>query len=320
MTNHYFKFQIPYKQIHKILHNYKNIIFYIDISSIARGLYNKKVILMEIERFFSTKKLPTTMFDECRYFYNNLYRQFKKYNPKFITMFDDGTCLQNTVLLKSYKSGGSSIKYIIQEDVERDLYYKIKQYYFKCIESHFNKKPISYTINLYEYESDLVPYYIIKNNFLNSQNLNTLNVILSTDKDLAQTCQFKNTIQCATLYKRKTSSIEFNILYDNNAISYFYKNFKRGSLSSKYIPLILAIAGDKADRINGLKNIGYSKAIKSIIYNNINPYFNKTSTLPTEYEPFRKIINTNFKIISFDEQIKRLPITTKFNIDNQFKN
>ena len=320
MTNHYFKFQIPFKKIHEILINYENIIFYIDISSIARGLYNKRVILMELEQFFTTQQLPETMFNECRVFYNNLYKQFKQYNPKFVTIFDDGTCLQNTALLKNYKSGGSSINYIIQEDIERDLYYKIRQYYFERIEKHFNKPPRSYVVNLYEYESDLIPYYIIKYNLLDSQNLKTLNVILSTDKDLAQTCQFLNTIQCATLYKRKTSSLEFNLLYDNNAISYFYKKFKRGSLTSKYIPLILAIAGDKADKIDGLKNVGYAKAIKVILYNNMKSHFNKLSDLPLEYEPFRQIINTNYKVTSFNEQIKRLPLTTKYNIETVFKN
>jgi len=319
---HYFKFQIPYKTIHEILYRnqYANILFYIDLPSICRGFYNKQVIDLELANYFETKQLPQLFFNEANSFYNNLLNQFKQYNPKFITFYDSGECIQNKVLFKPYKGDRSKvIDTVLLEDTERELFKRIKNYYFEEFIPKFTIPNLSKVIFTNEYEGDFIPYFIISNNLLNSKFGNVLNVILSTDKDLLQTCIFKNTIQCSTVYKKTTGTLDFYTLNDDNAIGYIYKKFKRGVLTSKYIPLILSLAGDKADNIDGIPGIGEAKAYDMIINNAMEYQFHETTPIPQKYEQYREMIVKNFKLISFDEQLKRIPFTFLSTIKQQLE-
>jgi len=307
---HYFKFQIPYKTIHTILERggYNHVIFYIDLPSICRGFYNKRVIDIELGNYFETQKLPELFFNEARIFYDGILNQFYKYNPRFITFYDSGECLQNKVLYNAYKGERSKmIETILMEDTERELFKRIKNYYFEEFIPRFNIQNLSRVIYTGEYEGDFVPYYIISNGLMRSGLKSTLNVVLSLDKDLLQTCVYRNTLQCATLYKKSTGKLEFHTLSDDNAISYIYKKFKRGILTSCYIPLILSLAGDKADNIPGIPRVGDANACKIIVENGMDPYFTETSPLPSKYEKYRNMILKNFKLISFDEQLTRIP-------------
>jgi len=309
---HYFKFKPPYKTIHEIAQRggYTNIIFYIDLPSICRGFYNKQVIDLELANYFETKQLPELFFDEARNFYDRLLHEFNRYSPKFVTFYDSGECLQNKTIYKAYKGDRSKVvDTILLEDTERELFKRIKNYYFEDFIPRFSIPGLSKVIYTAEWEGDLVPYYIISNNLLNSCNPRTLNVILSTDKDLLQTCVFKNTIQCSTLYKKSVGKLEFHVLSDSNAISYIYSNFKRGLLTAKHIPLILALAGDKADNIPGIPRVGDATAIKMIVSEGMEPIFHEQSPLPFKYEKHRDMVIKNFKLISFDEQLKRIPFT-----------
>lgn len=288
---------------------FKNIIFYIDLLSIARGLYNKNTLLFEIDSYFESRQPPKFFIDELKLFLNNLWMNFRNYNPFFIIFFDQGYCKQNNDLLNTYKERRNYNQYIDIGDDEKDLLKKIKEHYLSEIEKNFTKQNISVVINLNEYESDFIPYFVLQNNLLNSNDKSTLNVILSLDKDLLQCCEFENVIQYVTLFNKK--ELVFTVYHNENAISYFYKNFKRGLLSAKYIPLLLAIAGDKADNIEGIKNIGYSKAYNLIIQYKLEPDINLSTKLPKELEPYRQQIINNYQLISFKSQITRIPILIK---------
>ena len=269
---------------------------------------------MELSRYFQSQTLPVTMVEEAKQFCNDLYRNFKQYNPRFVIFFDNGTCLQNSAVQKQYKQGRSSSSYIL-DDKERDLFYQIKNYYLEQIETKFHKPPVGFVFNLKEYESDLVPYYVIFNRLLNSNDRKTLNIILSTDKDLLQCCKFRNTVQCITTYSPKEGKLLFNIYYYENAISYFYKKFKVGlGITADFVSLLLAIAGDKADYISGIKNVGYARAYKLILKYGLPPVITGSTELPDELEPHRKLIISNLKVIDFEQQITRLPAT----IDSYF--
>jgi len=323
VKSYYFKFKVPFNAINTVLEKCKfsNIRFFIDILSIARGLYNKSVILMELDNYFTNKELPKTMINEARQFYNQLYKTYKYYNPIFVTFYDYGVCLQNTGLSKGYKDGRSTDDYF-SDDLERDLFKKIKEYYLQTIYEQFNKVNLSYVVNLEKYESDLVPYFVIRNNLIECGNTRkTLNVILSTDKDLLQCCRFKNTIQCITTYKPKESRLDFKVYHRNNAISYFYKKFKDGlGITAEFVPLILALAGDKADNIEGIRGVGYAKAYQLILKHKLPPVIDIGTDLPPELEKHRKLIIRNLDLIDFERQISRLPTLIRQNLTNQFQN
>ncbi len=311
--NYYLKYQIQYSNIFDVLNRLhkKKINFFIDLQNIARGLYNKDVIFMEINRYAVENKISNIFIDELKQFLNNLYSRFKQYDPFFILSFDDGKCEQNTAIQSYYKNGRNNNN-IIVEDQEIEIFKKIKSYYFNEINKQFNKKDLSKVYYLKEYESDFIPYYCITENIFDAKENDILNVILSVDKDLLQCCKFNNTIQCATTFhgsQKGKKQIHFGI-YDNiNAIKYIYSNFKRGILSAEYIPLILSITGDKADGVIGIPGIGPARACKIIENERLPSKLNKKDLLsyPKVIQNNFEKIQSNYQIISFEEQIKRIP-------------
>lgn len=308
----YLKYQIPYKQIYQLLNkkHYKNINLFIDLPSISRGFYNANLIHNEINRYVEEKTLPTLFIEESKTFYNTLYKKFSQYNPKFITFYDSGRCQQNTVIDSTYKATRiAPVSNLLLENEELELFRKIKQYYLSVFPEQFNKTKLSLVITSDTYELDLIPYVFLKDNVINCNSDITLNIILSTDKDLLQCCSFQNTIQCATLYSKKNKQLLFYVLNNENALSYIYKKFKIGLLTAIDIPLILALMGDKADNISGIKGVGPAKACQLLVKykQQLSGQIHEHISWPKELQPYVKQIMKNYKLISFEEQMKRIP-------------
>lgn len=317
-ASHYLKYLVPFRLLFEKLNreqHYKNIIFYLDVLSISRGFYNKKVIDMEVGNYIQTQKMPSIYPKELKEFLNNIYSKFSRYSPKFVLFYDGGQCLQNTTISKFYKEERASEKYFHLEEDHKVLMNSIKSYYLNEVINTFNKPGLSCVAWSQEYEMDLIPHYVITKNFLNSKSPNTLNVILSIDKDLLQTCRFENTVQAVSLYKKSTG-IDMK-LYDRfNAVGYIHKGFKRGGLAAEYVPLILALSGDKVDGIKNIPRMGPATAVKAIQMYNLPPRIMNDTNLGT-LEEHRELIMNNLKLTSFDEQISRVPIMELNKIDEK---
>lgn len=311
MTSKYLKYRIPYSEINNQLKisNYKQVIFFIDLNSIARGFYNRDVIRTEFGYYLEDKRLPFLLIDELKEFLNNLYFAYKQYKPTFCIFYDDGVGLQNTNVSNKYKTNRTNqSKSYIENDDERELYYHIKKYYFEEIYQQFNKPGLSKVIYLKDYESDFIPYYFIKKyEFCN--NPKTMNIILSVDKDLLQCCEFSNTFQAISVYIKTQSKIESVLYNDLNAVCFLSKRFKPdGMVTSKYVPLLLAIAGDKSDNIIGIKKgLGFVKAIEMIQDYGLPADFNSSYKLPMIIQNEKLKLQTNLSLTSFERQISRIP-------------
>ena len=317
-VSNYLKYLIPYSLLYEKLNTekqYKNIIFYLDVLSISRGFYNKAVIDKEIGNYMTTREMPTLYIQELKEFLNTIYSKFKYYNPKFVLFFDGGMCIQNTTISKFYKANRASQKYFYLEESHKELYGKIKDYYLNEVNTGFNKPGLSCVLASQQYEMDLAPHYVITNNMLNSQSPNILNVILSIDKDLLQTCKFPNAVQAVSLYKKSQSKIDMHLYDNSDAVSYIHKGYKRGGLTAEYIPLILAMSGDKIDGIDGIPRVGPATAIKMIQRYNLPPIITKDTPLPGELQEHQQKLIDNVRLTSFDEQISRIPITEKNKFD-----
>ena len=78
---HYLRYVVPFKDIYSELNKkrYKQINFYIDLASIARGFYNRTVVKMEIGNYIqSGGQMPTIFINELKEFLNDLYFKFKQ--------------------------------------------------------------------------------------------------------------------------------------------------------------------------------------------------------------------------------------------------
>ena len=315
---YYLRYPLNYNYILKILEDNKKekINFFIDFNSICKGFYKSETILYEISEYGEHGEPSGKLISELRDFLNNLYKIFKKYDPFFVIHYENGAASQNREILKTYKCGRNIATSIPGEDqVMTDIFRNIRDYYYSKIAAEFTKDELCYVHYDKMYETDCVSQYCIRNDIFDSAQPNVLNIILSVDKDILQATKFKNCIQCISGFhanKQKGKYDLFMNVYDNrNAISYLYNDFKPGILTAKYIPMILSLAGDKSDDILGISGIGYVKAIKLIEKNNI-PC--DIVSLKRDIKLMPKIIQDNidriiqnYKIIDFDEQIKRLP-------------
>lgn len=305
----YLKYRIPYNLINEALKNYKNLVIFLDLNSIARGFYNRDVILSELNNYVESKQLPTLLIKELKEFLNNLHSSYKRFNPKFCIFYDLGFNEQNKSVSNSYKINRTNeTKTYLIDDEERALYYQIKQYYFEEINKQFNIKGLCKVVFLDKYESDFVPFYFI-NKYDFTKDPNTMNLVLSVDKDLLQCCQLPNTFQAISVYLKSESRIDSVLYNDINAVKYLSKTFQPDNfITSKYIPLILALAGDKSDGIDGIKKgLGVVNVIKMIKLYNLPPDFNSTQTLPNDISPYKLNIQTNLSLTSFERQISRIP-------------
>lgn len=321
IQSRYLKFQIPYSKIYERLNagNYKNIIFHIDLPSISRGFYNREVIEYEIADYIETQKMPTYFLLEAQQFLSNLYIKFKQYNPKFNIFYDNGNCGQNNALYSGYKDRSRDRSKVILEDLDMELFSNIKNYYYEQFEPLFTIPGSSKVTFLKEYEADFVPWILLRYNIWNCQDPSTLNVILSVDKDLLQCCQYPNVIQVFTLFSKQNSSIQFNVYDDMTAVQQLYDKCERGTLTSKYIATILSLCGDKADKIPGIPRVGEANACKLITNYNLPADLTTVQKFPDALKEHAKIIIRNYKLISFEEQLKRIPIPKLNAILNGFK-
>ena len=317
-NNIYIKYPLKIHLIQEILlkTKRKKINFFIDLNSICKGFYNTETVLYEIGEYSANGEVSDKLIVELKFFLNNLYNEFKSFDPFFVIFYDTGRCLQNRLVLPSYKSGRSISTIGITEDAKQtEIFRKIRHYYYQKIVETFNKQDLCSVQFIPDYETDCVPHYCLRFNVFDAADNDILNIVMSVDKDLLQTCEFNNTIQCITSFKADKEKGKFKInfgLYDKlNAVSYIHEKFNPGILTAKHIPLILALAGDKSDEIPGIDGIGPVKAIKLIENNSIPATIHEIkqniNSMPKIIQNNLDIIIRNLKLISFDEQLKRLP-------------
>jgi len=313
--NRYIRYSVPTDFLKRVAQRKTRVVFFIDLLSISKGLYQKNNVFMEIKHYIEHRQPSDTLIQEYRSFLNKLYIDFKEFNPYFVTFYDDGQNAQNLTISSGYKAGRSSMGDILCDDQEYQAYVQIKQLYFIKIEQRFTKEHFGQVYYLKEYESDLIPYYCIINNLYKSGENDTLNIVFSCDKDLLQCCAFNNTVQLTNRFfpsKIGNKRLDIKVFDDRNAIEYIYDKFKQGQLTAKYIPLILAIAGDKADHIGGIKGVGPAKAISMIQNFNIGPDIwdleRDKDKLPSCIKENLGLVIRNMKMIDFKQQLKRTSI------------
>ncbi|MEM3451999.1 MAG: hypothetical protein QW835_00030 [Candidatus Hadarchaeum sp.] len=189
---------------------------------------------------------------------------------------------------------------------EAALLEQIKKYYFvKLLElEKFENVKVFY---LKQYESDFLPHYMICKNYYESASDQILNAILSVDKDLLQTLKFPNTVMCTCTYRRGDRVL--GIYNRENAFAYLLGS--PSSLTAEYIPLVLSIAGDRSDNIPGVKGYGIKKAVDFVIRYRIPPLLEeikrKRGVMPSLIQENFETVERNYHLISFEEQIRRLP-------------
>lgn len=265
---------------------------------------------------------------------NHWMRYFKKRNITCnIFFFDErGDSTFHYNHSKSYKQDRKITRYKKMEDCGLDETF-IKHFHvlydnnMRAVSKICNIVNNVFYIGLQHLESDFIPKYLMQELFTDDNgklDKNYINIILGNDKDFGQLLNENNVFQLV-----KNNDKTYELRNKGNALEKFVKmSFSEGEKlrNASFIPLMLAISGDEADSIFGLKGIGYKTCYKFLnkLYINkiiddddydVDKFFNKLK----EYKKINpkyfsdkvshaiisnedKIIN-NYSLASFDKII-----------------
>jgi len=313
---YYFKLKPLYELLEK--QNKKYITFFVDIQNISRGLYSSK----SLEYYYYSKD-SNLYFEEIIRYINWLYSKFKKYEPYIVIFADSGKSKYHHMINEDYKAhrrdgsfftGVSNTTEFTSADLLNILIHLKKVTYEKLFEYQAKTDYMSF-IYLHLLETDFIPHYIIRNNLIETNTDDNINILLSVDKDILQTTKFKNTYQLIIRYHMSNKKTE-TLLFDNStAYKYLIKDLdKKGKyqIGAEYIPLILAIAGDSSDNIQGIKGYGYKKAIQLIKQTNLAPDLSNINEIENPIvKKYKLLIEKNYSLTSFDKLIDSLPFKYK---------
>ena len=319
------------KKVQKDHHKYIN--FFIDVRSVVPMFFDDKLTKLIINDASSMDiYIRSTLYNFFSYVDRHLYYAMdQKLVPRFFFFSDQGESTYHKKIDKDYKANRSHSFTVLSEEE----YLRSKQLIngiLMMFSRFISEIPGIYYIHLDYLESDFIPYYILSNyNF----GRNDINIIKSRDKDLAQCLSLKpDTYQYFIDRQGKV------ILSDKDAINYHFKVKDDIHLPSNLVSLILAIAGDSADNVIGIKGIGYKKIVDFLYHcNDIidwsldnfenlnkildldeNQFSKKThKTILSKLKENKDLIEKNLKLTDFKYLCENLPLHHKLKIDQIIK-
>lgn len=176
------------------------------------------------------------------------------------------------------------------------------------------------------FEADFIPHYIINKLDLSNENKfkldNTYNYIFSTDKDLGQTINNPKTFQVKKIWdqvpeynvegkyigtKRGRATKIVDYLTVNNEILKDYE--LKFPPASNYIVTLLALVGDDADEIVGLRGISYKKAVEMLElmeWKKVSEFMEHWESYDSFYEHVKNKMPENLEIKLYNDEQERL--------------
>lgn len=273
---------------------------------------------------------------------NHWMRYFKRKNIGCnIFFFDErGSSVYHDSISKRYKEKRKTSKQRIASELLLgddfyDKYYKVYDDNIAVVSGLFSRLNNLFYIKLKDLESDFIPKLLI-NEFFSSNgetDKRYTNIIIGNDKDFGQMLYEPNVFQIVKLATEK----RFELRTSWNVLEKFVKTpFTEDCVlrNPKFIPLMLAIAGDEADSIFGISKVANKTIYKylnrlykdkiiddndydvELFYNKIENYkkinanyLNDLTTHKLISEKDRMI--DNYKLTSFDKVLEWLKNDSK---------
>lgn len=298
--------EMNYKNRLNVFFDMKNLLGLSFMEQIMAGLYNNSQVynLTDMSIFVS-------FMNHLKRMKEFLYQFYPVVN--FIYFMDNGESKYHKHHHIGYKAN-RTVTTKLTEDVVKG-FMEIYHTNLNITKKVMNKIKDAYLVCLEQLESDFIPYYVI--NEMNDISDSSINIVFSNDKDMYQCINLDNTYCYVKNYSKKTDYI----LTKENAVKYYLKDKTlNGDVIGvlKYFDLLLALAGDTSDGIDGIKGVGPKSAYKIIIH------LLQEKILPQDNKLFIRQLYSNeniFKnnILNMHDRIK-LVNKVKENIDKVIRN
>lgn len=348
-TSYLPKYAVLDEMLKNIINQNQTVCLYFDTKNILSSLHS----VTEQQRLIQSFKSNSDRFIIARTIIliaNHWMRYFKRRNIGCnIFFFDErGSSVYHNIYSKKYKENRKISKQriaselLLEEDFY-DKYYKVYDDNISVASGLFSILNNLFYIKLKDLESDFIPKLLMNEYFTTNGVLDNkyLHFIIGNDKDFGQLLTFNNVFQICRIVNEKRFELRSSI----NIMEKFVKMGFDDSCklrNANFIPLILAVSGDEADNVRGIKGLGNINFYKylnklycdSIItdddytaekfyhkieeYKKLNPnYFTDVTTLKLLSE--KEQILTNYKLTSFNELLDWLQLSTKNKILSQLE-
>lgn len=264
----------PPKEIDTLINQLgvKKLNIYVDFKNACTSLFIDNVVQEIVNYSDMGRTVDNSIFQSIIKFASSWkkYALSKQLDYKIFYMSDHGKSYYHVNLHDGYKNS----RHV--GDVNLPDYYKdlipIRRKNYELAEKICNRIPNFYVFLLGYLEADFVAHYLINKYYDNDD---TLNIIISSDKDMYQTIKKKNII---LLYKSYGK-----IFYlDKDMVLPKYLNYEKMSNSNKtkkidliktfdlnHFDLLMSLVGDAGDDVPGVKGIGPVRALELISNNDL---------------------------------------------------
>jgi 5'-3' exonuclease len=247
--------------------NHLNI--FVDLKGCLRNIYMEDIIA-QIYQISKENGISYFILDSIMNFITTINRWLVTddipFTFDFIFFWESGGSIPHNLDSKGvYKLNRNNMVFkIIDKQIYKE-FSKVKELNFRMFEKIGPHIPRVNIVSLKSIEADFIPYYLIKYSDSELINDNSVNLILSSDKDMFQGLDLPNTYQ----YIKKSSRSSDNNDYIISGDGYFPLYFKNLKGLEDFIPadlfsFILSIQGDSSDNVNGFKRYGPKKSYEVI--------------------------------------------------------
>jgi len=241
-----------------------NINIFVDVKGCCTSMYSEWCVRHVLESSKCDRHINLDMFSSLLYFiaFHKKYAARHDFKFNIIFFMEQGKSKYHLNIYKDYKSNRLNSDFFGLDLESRERFFQILDKNYGLCEYVINRIPNCSFYCLKYCEADFIPYYIMKNKFSDEYMNDSINIVYSRDKDMLQCLEFKNTYQFyKASYKDQSRMISEDDLY-----KHFVKNEECTSIKNgaKWFPLLLALGGDNADGVPGIKGLGAKTLWKNI--------------------------------------------------------
>ena len=247
-------FYPPYSLLDEVVSSggYTHLNLFIDIKGILQSIYKDETMKAIVESSLQSKKFDSSIVTNILNFmlYNKKYALKRNITVDFFIFFEIGSSFYHESISSSYKYSRKIDNLHGLDRSHKEYHTHIMQNNYDLIDRVINKIPNAYSIRLQNFEADFIPYYLIRNDYVLSDN--SANIIFSSDHDL---------LQCLDLpgnnFVLRKIKMNKRIIRRGNAVKEHFKFDE--DYPDNYLTLFMSIIGDTGDDVDGITGLGPSR-------------------------------------------------------------
>lgn len=297
-ASQFFSYYPKYEYLDNLLSTcQKNKInLFVDVKGCAPALYLEWGVKTIIDYTKESRHISIHVFAAILQFiaFHKMYAAKRGIKINFHFFMEQGKSTYHTSIYSPYKSNRNLADFFGLDLAAREMFDKVMDKNYDICEYVINKIPGCHFYRLKYCEADFIPWHIMKMKFSESELCDSLNLIYSRDKDMHQCLSFPNAWQ----YYRGSYKDKSSMINEDNCFEHWFKvPCKRIPRIADWFPLFLAMIGDSADCIPGIKGIG-PKAILKYLDEIFELYGGNPDTMYQKTMSATKVLGDSKNVIS----------------------